>query len=210
MWRGSLPALRTRHIIGGLPNEQTSPIAVSKSDELLSSLSDDQKADLLRRILSKTNLPLTREGHSNWCKPWMYVGSLDRDGYPVMGYKGVKLRVHRAMLFLYLGELPPVTRHLHPGVRLRRDVNPRRLVAGTQAENVADRDRQGRTAKGESNGRSKLTQEEVAAIKGRLSEGAAKRQLAREYGVDRTTIRDIDRGRIWKHVAPATTSRRAA
>lgn len=183
---------------------------MSKSDELLSSLSDDQKADLLRRILRKTQLPLTREGHSDWSKPWMYAGSLDRDGYPVMGYKGVKLRVHRTMFFLYTGELPPIARHVHPGVRLRRDVNPRRLLAGTQSQNVADRDRQGRTAKGESNGRSKLTEEQVAAIKARLSEGAAKRQLAREYGVDRTTIRDIDCGRIWKHVAPATTSRRAA
>jgi hypothetical protein len=63
---------------------------------------------------------------------------------------------------------------------------------------------------GESNGRSKLTEDQVAAIKADLGEGAANRKLARENGVDRSTIRETDHGRIWKQVAPAFEARRAA
>jgi hypothetical protein len=82
-------------------------------------------------------------------------------------------------------------------------VNPAHLRWGTPADNSADavsRDRMSREggARGERNPGSVLVEEQVRAI--RASELGYK-ALARRYGVDRTTIRAIKRGKSWRHVA---------
>lgn len=52
---------------------------------------------------------------------------------------------------------------------------------------------------GSDNGRAKLTEEQVATIKGSAENNHA---LARKYGVDRKAIRKIKAGQMWAHVAP--------
>ena len=82
-------------------------------------------------------------------------------------------------------------------------VNSDHLMVGTVAENVADRQRRGRQARGSRNGRSKLDETQVAAAKRVLAEDALpKARLARLLGVDPTVVRDIERGRTWDHVDP--------
>lgn len=73
------------------------------------------------------------------------------------------------------------------------------LQWGTKSKNHGeDRLRDGTDVRGEKHGNSALTNEQVAAIKGRLKAGGRIcAALAREYGVGRTTIAAIKYGRNW-------------
>jgi len=83
-------------------------------------------------------------------------------------------------------------------------VNPAHLWVGTQAQNVVDRKLKGRNgaSRGESSPKAILTEVDVIEIRRRAAAGrwGIQAQLAREYGVDPMTIRDIVVGRNWKHV----------
>jgi lambda repressor-like predicted transcriptional regulator len=52
-------------------------------------------------------------------------------------------------------------------------------------------------ARGEKNGRAKLTEEIIIKIR---EEAGSLRQVGRQYGISKTTVRDIRLRRIWKHV----------
>lgn len=73
----------------------------------------------------------------------------------------------------------------------------------THLENVQRAFRAGRVPPrvGEANGQSKLTEPQVIEIRRRVAQGEAKRALAREYKVTSTLVRNIARGRAWKHAA---------
>lgn len=74
-------------------------------------------------------------------------------------------------------------------------VNPEHLRCGTQQENIADRDKKGRTAKGSRNGGSKLTDEQVAQIRASSDTQVV---LARRYKVHQTTISKIKLNQKWR------------
>ena len=77
-------------------------------------------------------------------------------------------------------------------------INPDHLVLGTHNDNVQDRVNRNRSAKGENNGRAKLTVEQVKEI--RNDTILTKIQLGRKYGVDPKTIFQILNFQIWKDV----------
>ena len=68
---------------------------------------------------------------------------------------------------------------------------------GTHADNVADRVAKGRSATGSENGRAKLDEEKVAAIREMLANGDTKTSVADKFGVDRKAIYDIGIGKTW-------------
>ncbi len=68
------------------------------------------------------------------------------------------------------------------------------------ADNQRDKAKKGRAAKGESNGAAKLTPIIVREIHRRLRSGEMKSVLAREFGVTRTAIYYIAKGKNWRHV----------
>ena len=97
-------------------------------------------------------------------------------------------------------------------------VRPDHLFTGTRAENMADASRKGRmamkflngrhthpelTARGETNGRSVMTDELIKRIRvsftGRKGEMS---YLAKVFGVRHSTIWNIVRGKTWKHLLP--------
>ena len=108
------------------------------------------------------------EGGSNNAKPGRILkGYVDQ-----YGYTNVRLsthgtvhdrKVHRLVCEAFHGpsELPEV-RHLdgNPG-----NNHPSNLAWGTQAQNAADRDTHGRTGRGETSGRAKLTNAQVMEIR---------------------------------------------
>lgn len=68
---------------------------------------------------------------------------------------------------------------------------------GTEAENAADRERHGRTQRGATAGRAKLSEAAVAHIRATdVSVKGARIRLARLYGVSATTITYVLTGRI--------------
>lgn len=82
-------------------------------------------------------------------------------------------------------------------------VNPAHLEVGTHADNRADCVARNRHAKGESNGRAKLTSAKAEEIRRRLCAGERKRDLAREFGVTSRLLRFLELGRIWRSPTPA-------
>lgn len=76
-------------------------------------------------------------------------------------------------------------------------INPAHLVPGTVADNVQDRVDRNRSAKGEANGRTVLTDDQVVSI---YQSNEKPTVLARLYGVDRRAIYGIRHGLGWKHV----------
>jgi group I intron endonuclease len=54
--------------------------------------------------------------------------------------------------------------------------------------------------RGENNPRAKLKEEDIIDIRNMLKEGKSLRNIAKLYNVSKTTIRDINIGKLWKHV----------
>lgn len=69
---------------------------------------------------------------------------------------------------------------------------------------VAAKKRQSKTRLcGSSNGRSKLTEDQVKEIKKKLFEGVSHANIAREYSISKTSITLIANGKRWKHIIHA-------
>lgn len=79
---------------------------------------------------------------------------------------------------------------------------------GTRADNVHDMIRKGRERfipmPGEKNGQAILTREQVLEIREKYKRGVTlQKDLAKEYGVVRGTIKDLLAGRTWAHLPGA-------
>jgi hypothetical protein len=81
-----------------------------------------------------------------------------------------------------------------------RCVNPDHLFLGTPADNAADRDQKGRTARGERAGGVKLTEEQVITIRWLHDNGLTLRALAAMYGVSYSNIGRITTRDTWRHI----------
>ena len=78
---------------------------------------------------------------------WVWTLAVDRDGYGKVQVKGRTLRPHRVVYETLVGPIPEglVVCHRCDNPRC---VRPDHLFLGTQAENIADRDAKGHTARG--------------------------------------------------------------
>lgn len=127
--------------------------------------------------------------------------SLDKDGYEkteiTENKKKKTISVHNAVAKAFLG-LPLPGQEVRHKDGSRRNNIPVNLCWGTRLENAQDRELHGRTAKGEANGVAKLTNSQVSQIKQRLSEGELQKNIARSFGVHKTTIQAIASERNWK------------
>jgi len=144
------------------------------------------------RFLKKVNNDDQRS-----CWPWK--GRKCKDGYGRFGYKSKSFFAHRVAYGLFNdGAQPPVVMHKCDNPAC---CNPDHLVAGTQQDNMADKVAKGRQAKGSSNGRSKLNEEQVRSIRVHcMFDLTRPSELGKKYGVTRWVIRDIQNRKTWKHV----------
>ena len=110
--------------------------------------------------------------------------------------KTVSYRAHCFSWMLCNGRIPEGMVIMH-SCDVPLCVNPAHLKMGTQAENIADRDIKGRTARGEQQGASKLTETQVRFIKRSSKPTQA---LANRFGVHCTTVMKIKQGVNWAHV----------
>lgn len=127
----------------------------------------------------------------------------NRSGYPEARYQGRVRRVHQIVFDLCCDDLQPgqVVRHTCDNPLC---INPEHLVAGTHADNVQDRVERGRSAKGERNGRAKLTPAQVLEIR---ASSAPDLTLAQVHSVHPRTIAFIRSGQNWKHLLPGGQAR---
>lgn len=74
------------------------------------------------------------------------------------------------------------------------------LCWGNAEQNAADRERHGKTARGEKNGFSKLSSNHVIAIRHLSSAGFSQRKIADFIGISQKTVGNVCREELWKHV----------
>lgn len=147
--------------------------------------------DALDRLLSR--VVVTRDG----C--WEHTGAPDNFGYRHFRLNGRRDRAHRAAYALLIQPIPAGLVICH-----RCDnpacIRPDHLAAGTHADNIADRDAKGRTAKGTANGRAKLDWPTVRLIRYLAAMNALpnKAALARELGVTPRAINQVLHADCWR------------
>lgn len=116
--------------------------------------------------------------------------------------KQVTVFVHRLVAEAFVegkSEATPCVDHLNGD---KTDFRPENLRWVSNAENMAKAHRTGENdTKGSSNGRAKITESDVVAIRHAVSSGAStKLELAAKYGVSDTAISFIVLRRTWRHV----------
>jgi ribosome-binding protein aMBF1 (putative translation factor) len=104
-----------------------------------------------------------------------------------------------------------------------RCVRPEHLFLGTQKENLADRERKGRTLKGErhwanqkpeklargsGHGNSRITEKDVCDMRKAYAEKqASQTELAKRYNMSQASINSILLGKTWAHAGGPITKR---
>ncbi len=132
---------------------------------------------------------------------WTWTASRNWDGYG-QSWDGERLWIaHRFAWTLVNGPIPDGLCVLH-----RCDnppcVRPDHLFLGTNAVNVADRERKGRGNQpaGGANGRAKLTEAAVREIRRRAAIGESHSALGRAFGVSNVIAGRVVRRETWAHV----------
>jgi hypothetical protein len=145
---------------------------------------------------------------------WEWRATKNNMGYGMLHSKshGRKILAHRVSYEIHNPE--PIQEGMivqhrcdNPGC-----VNPVHLELGTMKTNYHDMVAKGRRKiawnptnipphyEGSAHPSSKLTEQNAIAIRERVANGESRRALSREYLIDRKTIYDLLRRKIWRHV----------
>lgn len=144
---------------------------------------------------------------------------LDSAGYgliqPTVNGKKLHLRTHRIAYQLFYSDDLSSTDIICHKCDNPACINPHHLFKGTHADNVADKVAKGRQAKGKQNGRyidgrasdnkvrkihsrgRKLTNAQVTEVKSLRKEGLTLREISEKTGINISTVKDINCGRIY-------------
>lgn len=147
-------------------------------------------------------------GRTRLLRPWL-VGGYPRvqvrpDGNSPPRTRWPHVHVHVLVALAFVGPRPTDRHEVAHGDGNGQHNRPNNLRWSTPTGNAEDRDRHGRTARGEAHGCAVLSDADVAAIRARFrrySKTDGQSAIARDYGVSNTQIwRIVQRG-SWKHVA---------
>jgi HNH endonuclease len=137
------------------------------------------------------------------CWIWMGATKTHKHPYGWLSYKRKNYNAHRLFYMLHHGiELTNPKIVVCHTCDVPQCVNPEHLFAGTQKQNINDmwkKDRQARRLL-KPPSRAKLTPQQVFEIRDKCAFGASDDDLAKEYGMNRATIRDIRIFRRWKNL----------
>lgn len=134
------------------------------------------------------------------CLIWPFAAKMT-GGYGLVWWKGKKDGAHRVMCEMVNGP-PPSPRHqaAHScGNGSRGCTHPKHLRWATPLENDGDKEAHGTRVRGQKIPWSKLTEQNVRAIRILLNTHTDI-QIARQFGVSDSAIFAIRSGRSWKHV----------
>jgi hypothetical protein len=127
---------------------------------------------------------------------WIWQRDKDGRGYGRIMVGGIRHKAHRLSFESFKG---PIAHGMHicHTCDIPSCVNPDHLFAGTAKDNVQDCKQKGRLnrAKGERNGRAKLSAPQVELIRQSKERNAA---LARQFGVSNVLIGLVKRGLCWR------------
>lgn len=137
---------------------------------------------------------------------WNWIKSCDGQGYGQFWSGSKLMRSHRWAYNYYKGNLSQNLCVCHKCDNIKC-VNPDHMFLGTQDDNLKDMTNKGRraldtaknrnTARGERQGRSKLTEEQVREI---LTFNGNQHDIARKFNVTHSLISSIKLRKVWKHL----------
>lgn len=136
---------------------------------------------------------------------WVWGGTLDDSGYGVMTAaradgKRKPSRAHRVIYEHLIGPIPAGKLLMH-SCDNPPCVNPEHLTPGTDAENLGDMARKGRSARGSKHWSAKVTEAQVMEARRKYASGRyTLATLAAEYGLTVTPVSQLIRGVTWKHL----------
>jgi hypothetical protein len=124
------------------------------------------------------------------CIEW--VGSRTGDGYGNMRIEGRIILAHRLAYELKHGPIPDGMCVLH-GCDNPPCCNVDHLFLGTNKDNVDDKLSKGRSG-------FKLTESDIRSIKKRLNKREPQESIAKDFGVSKSNVSLISRGKAWAHI----------
>ena len=130
------------------------------------------------------------------CIPWPF--SVASGGYGSYYANGRSTTAHREICDRAHGKKPTPLHEVAHGCGNRLCVNPRHLRWATRKENHADKHAHGTAQRGENHPNAKITEQQVLEIRNSL---LSLGELAASFGVTKTTISYIRRGKSWSHVS---------
>ncbi len=134
---------------------------------------------------------------------WLWIANKDKNGYGKIYANRKHARAHRVSWELHYGPIPKGLQVLHncPSGDNPSCVNPAHLFLGTNSDNMQDKVAKGRCPRGETSGKSKMTEASVLAMRSAFDSGERNiSKLARAHQIDQSTANDIIKRKIWKHV----------
>lgn len=141
------------------------------------------------------------------CRPgllsecWEWQGTIDQDGYGKLKHaRRTMYLAHRVSWELHNNQVIPQGLFVCHTCDNRKCVNPAHLWLGTPADNATDKTIKDRQAKGETNGRALLTEEDVVEIRSMHSRRVRLDDIARRFCVSNPTIQKIVYRKNWKHI----------
>lgn len=143
----------------------------------------------------------------NECWEWQAY-TCPSTGYGKFGVGHPKvIGAHRYSYELHHGAIPPGMVIMH-SCDNPKCVNPNHLSAGTDADNLRDMVKKGRSSAGEKCGTAKLSEANVVDIRERYARGEKTAKLVDEFKVSRHQISSICTGRFWPNAPGPLTTRR--
>ena len=131
---------------------------------------------------------------------WNWSGKKHSSGYGMLYANGKKYYAHRVSYVIHIGD-PVDDMHVLHKCDNPVCTNPKHLFLGTHKDNMLDRDRKGRCAKGEGKPKSsKLSNKDVLEIRRLWSSGFKQQAIADAFGVKQPQISDIVNRKKWRHI----------
>lgn len=134
------------------------------------------------------------KGDSNEC--WQWAGTKDKDGYPLLTFRKKLMRANRVALVISGVQISDGQHACH-SCGNNWCCNPDHLYAGSPRQNNNDKKQHGTHLEGEAVYCSKLTEQDVLAIRSMLG---TNRVIGQIYGVSPSLVSMIKKKKIWRHV----------
>lgn len=108
--------------------------------------------------------------------------------------------VNRLVCEAFNGPPPSPTHHAAHKNGKELDNRADNLYWATPQENISDRERHGKTMRGDSHYARKLSSKDIPDVRRKILDGMPQTEIAKQYGVSNYAIHDIKRGKSWKHI----------